>query len=272
MYFRYWGLNDSPFRSGAEARFLYDCPTHEEALARMHFVVEERRRVGLLLGERGVGKSATLTAFARQIRATGGQVAYVNLVGQQPEEFLAALAVALGASSGRWESNGMLWRRLADRIAENRYQRLATVLLLDDADEASGGSSGINLQATLERLSILDSTAEARLALILAAKPGTVGRVGRRLLEAADLKIELDRWSEEDSLQFLDMAIKRAGRQTPLFTRAALERLHYLAEGVPRRLKQLADLSLLAGAGQELPSIDADTIDTVFHELGVVHA
>lgn len=35
-------------------------------------------------------------------------------------------------------------------------------------------------------------------------------------------------------------------------------------------MKQLADLALLAGAGQNLAQIESDTIDSVFRELGVV--
>jgi hypothetical protein len=45
-----------------------------------------------------------------------------------------------------------------------------------------------------------------------------------------------------------------------------------LAEGVPRRVNQLADLSLLAGAGRELGQIDTETVESVYQELGVIEA
>jgi hypothetical protein len=46
--------------------------------------------------------------------------------------------------------------------------------------------------------------------------------------------------------------------------------LHELGGGIPRRVKQLADLALLAGAGQNLVQIEAETIEASFRELGVV--
>ena len=52
----------------------------------------------------------------------------------------------------------------------------------------------------------------------------------------------------------------------------ALVRLHELTGGVPRRIKQLADLALLAGAGGNMAQIEPSTIDSVYQELGVIIA
>ena len=41
-------------------------------------------------------------------------------------------------------------------------------------------------------------------------------------------------------------------------------------ELVRRRVAQLADFSLLAGAGRNLSQIDAEVVESVYHELGVV--
>jgi type II secretory pathway predicted ATPase ExeA len=55
-----------------------------------------------------------------------------------------------------------------------------------------------------------------------------------------------------------------------VFTPTAVERLHELAGGIPLRIKQLADLALLAGAGLNLRQINADTVTEACHELGVI--
>ena len=57
MYQSHWGLRESPFRDGPDPQSFYQSPTHEEALARLHFLVEQHRRLGLLLGPEGSGKS-----------------------------------------------------------------------------------------------------------------------------------------------------------------------------------------------------------------------
>jgi hypothetical protein len=49
-----------------------------------------------------------------------------------------------------------------------------------------------------------------------------------------------------------------------------MTRIHELSDGIPRRVKQLAELALLAAAGQELRMIDAETVEGAYYELGIV--
>ncbi|HKD38008.1 MAG TPA: hypothetical protein VKB78_14445, partial [Pirellulales bacterium] len=76
-YRMHWGLTETPFRGGIDPKFFYESPTHEEALARLRFLVEERQRLGMLMGESGTGKSMLLEVVARQLRRGGSQVANI---------------------------------------------------------------------------------------------------------------------------------------------------------------------------------------------------
>ena len=46
MYANYWGLAETPFRNTLDARWFYESPVHEEALARLLFLIENQRRCG----------------------------------------------------------------------------------------------------------------------------------------------------------------------------------------------------------------------------------
>ena len=61
----------------------------------------EQRRLGLLLGPSGVGKSLTLEVFARRLRRQAAQIANVNLLGVDLHEFLWLLAAELGTNPDR---------------------------------------------------------------------------------------------------------------------------------------------------------------------------
>ena len=64
MYQAHWNLQETPFSGrNPKARF-FASPTHDEALARLHFLVDERRRLGLLLGPAGSGKTLVLELLA----------------------------------------------------------------------------------------------------------------------------------------------------------------------------------------------------------------
>ena len=68
MYQAHWGLQESPFRGDLDPKSFYQSPTHEEALARLSFLVGQHRRLGLLVGPSGSGKSLLLEVFAQQLR------------------------------------------------------------------------------------------------------------------------------------------------------------------------------------------------------------
>ncbi len=265
MYQAHWGLTKSPFRDCLDPQFFYQSPTHEEALARLHFLVEQRRRLGVLMGPSGSGKSLLLEVFAGQLRRSGRPVARVNLLGVEPNEMLSLLAAGFQRNTAPSDSPANLWRAVTDRIAEYRYQRLEAIILLDDADRA-----GKEVLAQVTRLALHDPTPESRLTIVLAGHRERMGHLGERLLELAELRIDVEPWEQSDTADFLSASLAQAGRRSPLFDDPAIARLHELSHGIPRRVTQLADLSLLAGAGKELEQIDAEVVESVYHELGVV--
>lgn len=265
MYQAHWGLQESPFRGGLDVQSFHQSPTHEEALARLHFLVEERRRLGLLLGEAGSGKSLVFKVFAEQLRQGVRQVAQIGLVGASAQEFLWQLAAELGINPPSAIDLARLWRAIADRVVENRLQRIGSVVLLDDADEA-----GREVLAQVARLAQCDPSPDANLTVVLSAQSGRLDRLGLRTLELAELRIDLEPWELGDTMAYIRGALARAGASSGVFSDPGLARLHELAGGVPRRVKQLADLALLAGAGRQLNELDAATIESVFQELGVV--
>jgi general secretion pathway protein A len=267
MYQAHWGLSHSPFGSGLDRRRFFRSPTHDEALARLHFLVDQGRRLGLLLGGAGSGKSLVLDVFGHEVRRTGGHVLRLNLLGLAEHEFLWQLALAMGHNPSRHEPIFLLWQAITDRLSENRQQQLATLLLLDDADEACP-----EVLEQVARLTQYDPTSEARLTLVLAAAGHRLPRLGQRLLGLAELRIDIQGWEHEDTASYIGQALRAAGRHEPAFDEMALLRLHELSLGIPRRVNQLADLSLLAAAGQGLQTIDEATVEAVCSELGIKEA
>jgi general secretion pathway protein A len=158
-----------------------------------------------------------------------------------------------------------LARTVVDHLIANRYQQISSVLLVDDADEARE-----DVLIEVARLAQINVDRNAQMTIILSVQPARIGRIGPRLLDLAELRIDVEPWEADETAAYIKTSLARAGRSTPAFNEAALSRLHELSGGVPRRVQQLADLALLAGAGQNLGQIDAEVIDTVIGELGIV--
>lgn len=265
MYQQHWGLDVSPYRDGVDPKFYHRGPVHEEALARMHFLVENGRRLGLLVGTAGTGKSSTLEILAADLRRTGTPVAKVDLLGIDSRELIWQIATAWRTTALPGESEAVLWRRLADRITEFRMQKIGCVALFDNADEAAP-----EVLEQIARVVQCDCTSESPLTAILSARPNRLEVLGGRLLDLAMLRVDLTAWEPTDTIEFLQEALHQAGRDEPAFDDEAMQRLHELASGIPRRAGQLATLSLVAGAGAQLDRVDRETVEAVYEELGVM--
>jgi general secretion pathway protein A len=219
------------------------------------------------MGEAGSGKSLVLGVFADQRRSFGLPVVSTSLLGMDRLELLYTVSTELGSRPKHPVGLPSLWRGVADCLLANRYQGLETVLLLDDADQA-----GRDVLAQVTRLANHDLSPESRLTLVLAGRRERMGRLGPALLELAELRIDLEPWEPSDTEHYLKSSLRQAGRTATVFDDAAVARLHELARGVPRHVARLADLALVAGAGRKLGAIDADTVESVCHELGVTGA
>lgn len=262
MYQAYWGLTQSPFAPALCRQLAAQHPLCGEALARLDFLVDHRSRFGLLVGPSGSGKSLVLGEFVRRKRAAGSAVALIDATGIPATEVLLELAVAWGCDPIATSDPSTLWRLATDRLAELRLEQVPAVLVIDNLDQATGDAL-IMVQRLLQMVDV-------EFTVVASACDDAVSRLGRRLLDLAELRIELALWTADDTRDYLSGSLAAAGRHEPAFADRAVERLFQLSGGAPRRVGQLAQLALIAGAGQSLTQIDEQTVLAVHEELSAV--
>jgi type II secretory pathway predicted ATPase ExeA len=267
MYQAYWGLSRPAFTTVGDPGWYFLSPTHEEAQARLDFLVQNQRRLGVLLGPSGVGKSMTLAWFAQRLRRQRAEVVLLSLLGMDNDEFLWRLAVRFGASDRKSIVAARAWQAVEDRLVVNQFQRIPTVFLLDDAEQADH-----DILRSIHRLVHVEPGSQAAVTLVLAAHSQRAPLLGSRLLELADLKVELEPWDLWQTTSFVQSSLELAGRRGPIFTTAALQRLQILAQGQPRRVVQLAELALVAGSAQQLERIDDSLLDSTSDQLTLAAA
>lgn len=257
----HWGLREPLTSQSAPAESFFASPVHEEALARLHFLVPAGKRLGLLTGPTGTGKSILLAVFARELRRQGIPVVLSSLRGRTSAECPGEWGELLGLRFDSSMTPTRQWRLLAERLAEQRYLEQTTVFLFDDAHEAS-----LEVLAQVQRLLAMGEQGEA-FTIVLSALRQNVTSLGNRILQCCELHVQLEPWQEDDTAGFLRAAFKRCGGKDSIFDAAAMKRVHELAAGVPRRVVRLADLALVAGASQELRQVDEATVEQVCAEL-----
>ena len=242
MYAQYWGLAESPFQNTLDSRWFYESPGHEEALARLLYIVEEQRQCGVLLGGTGTGKSLILDRLQRDLSRTQREAALVNLQGRSVHELLWETAAALGLAPGRRELVGDLWRRLQDHLESNGFAQIPTVLMYDHLDGAEPECG-----RALVRLYHLGNGGPCKLKLVFTLRNESLTHWGGLLGDMSDLRIELPELDRSQAQDYVETLLRRAGANRVLFDQLAIDELFHQTQGIPRRINRLCDLCLLAG-------------------------
>lgn len=262
MYLKYWGLQDIPFQAAPEARSYVSLPTQEEALARMDFLSEGGGHLGLLLGPAGTGKTLVLGVFARRMRRRGYAVVMIDRPPADPRHLLQLIAMQLEPRVHGKESTSQLWDALSERLLTLRLEGVAPLLLIDQLDQLP-----LETQTVLYQVLASQPAMSARLGVIVSLAGSGLSGMDERLVDLADLRMELEAWTCQDTERFIQQRLSAVGRDRPTFDEGAIIRLHDLTEGIPRRVCQLAQLALAAGAGQGLHTVDEASVEAVCYEL-----
>ncbi len=253
-----------PLGHPAGAERTFDSPAHEEARARLDFLVDHHRRSGILLGQSGTGKTTLLQQFAQIRRRQACQVATVDAAVCDSHDLLWQLAAQWGANPRTSDLTFQLWRQINDRLAALQIQQTTHLLIVDNADQATTGA--IDLLTRLVRNVPAD---DSHFTLVLAACPDRLGQLGSGLLQQIALRIDLSPWDEADTIAYLNSTLGgESGDDAAGFEIDALRRVHELTGGVPRQVNLLADLARVAGGLNG--EVDSGTVDAAYQELSLL--
>lgn len=264
MYNAYWGFKRSPFIGGLDPDRFYESPSHEEALARLTYVVDESRQGALVLGQPGVGKSLLVEVFAQRIRRPNRELAMVRSPGFGGRELFFELAQEFGLAPDRTATEAELWRKIRDHVVANRLQDSQTVIVVDQAHLLAEDPAQLR---ALNLLYHLDAHPAAQLTIILAARPELMRSARTEVIEWVDLGVVIEPLGATQTELYVRHLTTRAGRTEPVFTRDCLHMIHELTGGIPRHINRVCDLALVAACSEKMDQVTASLTESVYKEL-----
>ncbi len=285
MYQNYWQLEAKPFETTADTRFYYPAESHQGALLKLRYAVENRRGAALLAGAAGLGKSLIVQTLLRQLGETFAPRLHVVFPQMPPDQLLAYLAESLAAESlaaespsgagvaapGPTESNWpiqqsvrCLERTLAGNVERGRH----AVLVIDEAQDLEENRA----LETIRLLLNFEHRAIAAMTILLVGQTALLPVLDRtpELDERLAVKCLLRRLTLEETVSYIHHRLQAAGARREIFSGPALEAIHHLSLGVPRRINRLCDLALLIGFAEERPEIGREQVEAVAEELVAV--
>lgn len=269
MYESYWQLERRPFENFCDARCYYPGESHQGAMLKLRYAIENRQGAALLCGAAGSGKSLLVQQLRRHL--TKQYRPFVQLVfPQMPAPSLLAyladeLAAPATAGSQSIEQNV---RRIQHFLAQNLAEGQHTVVAIDEAHL-------LDDTRTFEALRLLlnfESDSQPGLTLLLVGQPGLLAQIDRMpaLEERLGVKCLLRPFSVDETAAYVNFRLQAAGAKKAIFEPEAMTTLQELAHGLPRQINRLCDLALLVGYAEERSSIGAEQLEAVAEELVTV--
>ena len=264
MYETYFGLRERPFSKTPDPRFLFLSRGHREALARMQYAVEERDLV-LLTGEIGCGKTTLSRALMDTLDERFKVVCLVN-PRLTPLEFLSSLARHLGVEeSARFKVD--LLEQIGKVLFRFYENNTTPVVVIDEAQL-------VPHKETFDEIRLLTNFQlddRNLISIVLMGQPELKKRLSHRAYEPLRQRIgmqyDLQPLNPEETAEYLDFRIVKAGGRPGLFSEAALESVYAYSGGIPRMINHAASLALLECLGRGGDQVDSATMDAVMLEL-----
>ncbi|RZJ07558.1 MAG: peptidoglycan-binding protein [Acidovorax sp.] len=257
MYAPFFGLQHPPFSIAPDPRYLFMSERHREALAHLLYGLDAGGGFVLLTGEVGTGKTTVCRCFLEQIPANCN-VAYIFNPKLTVGELLRSICDEFGvphkpAVPGVETVKDCIDPLNASLLAAHASGR-NNVLIIDEAQNLAA-----DVLEQLRLLTNLETSERKLLQIILIGQPELRAMVAQpsmeQLAQRVIARFHLDALTSAETQQYIAHRLAVAGLNGPLpFDRRAIQRVHTLSHGVPRRINLLCDRALLgayaAGARQ----------------------
>ncbi len=260
----YWKLADKPFRNTPDPHYFFFTRQYEEALARALYVVTEGQGAMLLTGDCGCGKTLLTRILVDELDPERFEVALISHPNLSPEDLLAEILRQFGFDPAGWNKSRML-EVLGDFLVHTRQRGASTLVIVDEGQVVQD-------DATLEEIRLLLNFQQDRsffLSLLLVGQPELRERIETmpQLSQRLTVKYHISGLEPDDARRYLRHRLAVAGGAGGIFTSGAETLLIENADGVPRKLNLMADLSLLAGFGKVTPLVDEDLVRDVVNDM-----
>ena len=250
MYLDFFQFQREPFQVTPDPAFFCSFQGHREALAAIHYGVEQRKGFIALTGEVGVGKTTILRAFLEQVDQRQAKVVYLLNANVMFDDLLDALLQELGSAS---QSQNQFAKviQIHGILIEHYRQDRNVVLIIDEAQ---------NMPAeTLEGLRVLsnlETDTDKLLQIVFCGQPEFDEKLAkpelRQLQQRIAVRTTIRPLTDAEGMLYIRHRIAMAGvSERAIFSERATRQIVREAHGIPRLINILCDNALATAFGYQ---------------------
>jgi len=263
MYLEYWGFKKFPFENVPDPEFMYYSQEHEEALVRLIYAAKRRKGAALLTGEVGCGKTVLSKVFIQQLPDDEYDIGLVINPTLEPIDFLKEILYQLGLNHDT-NSKADLLNILNEKMLENVKQDKTTLLIIDEAQLIS--------KQTFEEIRLLlnfQLNDRFLLTLVLIGQPELRGIIKgiEQLDQRIAIRYHLNPLNFKDTVKYINFRMEKAGLTKKIFASQSVDEVYNYSRGIPRKINNVCDMSLLIGFSSKKKVINSGVIKKIIEDL-----
>ncbi|MFC2062069.1 ExeA family protein [Elusimicrobiota bacterium] len=258
MYKDFWNLRELPFESSPNPRFIYLSKQHDEALARMRYVVEQNKGAGELVGIFGCGKTILVNTLMEKLESDIYKISYITNPRLNDVDILRMIIHHLCSEEKIPINKADLLIKLEEVMINNAQDGKKNLIIIDEAH-------AIEEKNIFEELRLLmnfqyNNTFLSNLLLIgqppLNKKIEDIKQFTQRIYMRFSLK-ELHR---DEVFEYIAHRLEVAGGSVDIFTPDAVDLIQRHSGGLPRRINHICDMCLFTGFLKKTNMITTDVV------------
>ena len=265
MYEKFYSLKEKPFQIVPNPNYLFMSSVHENALTYLEYGLMENVGFILLTGEVGTGKTTLVRYIMNQFESEK-EIAVIFNTNVSSNELICLILQSFDLKPeprAKTQNIETLYQFLIEKYSQSR-----PVLLI--IDEAQGLSN--EALEEVRMLSNLQSDDQNLVQIMLVGQPELKDRMKRPGHSAFSQRIAVNFFlsglTDTETESYITHRLKKAGRNSNIFTPKAIERIYSASKGIPRTINLLCDAALVYGFGYEFETIDAPVIEQVIKDKG----
>lgn len=241
MYLTHYGLQEKPFKSSPDPKYLWLGTGQQEALGALVAGILHGDGIGVVTGDLGTGKTTLANAVWKEL---GDRViaAVVSCPEYEGVDFFKLIAKAYGISPVP-PSKDSFFPLFSEFMRSSLASGKKVVLIIDDAQRLI--SSGLEGLAQLSRLEENGTGmlhivffGESRFDDILSEE------ANRDLSQKVTFRYALGPLTRDETAQYIMHRLKIAACERELFTAEAINEIFTYSQGVPRLINKACDAAL----------------------------
>lgn len=254
MYLEHFGLHEYPFGLTPDTSYFFPGVGAQAALNTVLVALENGEGLIKIVGEPGSGKTILCRYLLNHMEGGRFVTAYIPNPNLSSAALTQALLSEFGGEFQRSAAYG-LTKALEARLLELAQEGRRAVVLIDEAQ-----ATPIDSLEALRLITNLETEKSKLLQIVLFGQPELDAKLAepsvRQIRSRITFHDHITPLNATELPAYMGYRLNRAGAARPLFTSAAVRKLHKMSHGLPRYINILAHKALMLAFGEGRHEVD----------------